>query len=141
MRTETPPVIHLKDYRPCPYHIDEVALDFVLGPKSTKVSSVMKMRPNPAAGDNQGKLKLDGEMIKLKSIKLDGKALNEGDDYELGDESLTIFNLPNKPFELSDDTVCNPDRIGRQPASPDELEPRPRFRQQLLGYAVDDLRR
>lgn len=109
MRTETPPVIHLKDYRPCPYHIDEVALDFVLGPKSTKVSSVMKMRPNPAAGDNQGELKLDGEMIKLKSIKLDGKALNEGDDYELGEESLTIFNLPNKPFELSVDTVCNPD--------------------------------
>ncbi len=109
MRTETPPVIHLKDYRPCPYLIDEVSLGFVLSPKATKVSSVMKMRPNPAAGDNQGELVLDGEMIKLKSIKLDGKTLSEGDDYEVGDESLTLFNLPNKAFELAIETVCNPD--------------------------------
>lgn len=109
MRTETPPVIHLQDYRPSPYLIDEVLLDFSLSPKATKVSSKLKMRPNPAAGDNNGELMLDGEMLKLKSIKLNGTALTEGDDYTLGEETLTLLNLPNKPFELEIETVCNPE--------------------------------
>lgn len=109
MRTDTPPVIHLKDYRPYPYQVDEIYLDFVLGPKSTKVSSKLKMRPNPLAGDNKGHLILDGELLKLKSLKLDGRELNEGEDYSLDEVSLTLHHVPNQAFELEVVTFCNPE--------------------------------
>ena len=109
MRTETPPVIHLKDYKPASHLIDEVHLDFKLHPKSTRVTSRLKVRPNPAAGQNTGSLSLDGEMIKLKSLKLDGIALKPGDDFTIEDELLTIHEVPNKPFQIDMVTVCNPE--------------------------------
>lgn len=108
MRTDTPPVVYLKDYRPASHLIDEVALNFILSPKATKVSSHLKMRPNPLSSDNDGRLVLDGEMMKLSGIKLDGKSLKAGEDFEVSDESLTIFKVPNKPFVLDIQTVINP---------------------------------
>ncbi len=108
MRTDTPPIIHLKDYTPSSHLIDEIHLDFILNPKSTKVSSILKVRPNPLAKNNPNQLILNGEMIKLKSIKLEGKPLNEGDDYDLNEETLTLHNVPNKAFSLEINTLCNP---------------------------------
>lgn len=109
MRTDNPPVIHLKDYSPSAYLIDEVALDFVLSPKATKVSSVLKMKPNQASDAKGSELVLDGEMIKLKSVKLDGALLKADEDYRVGDETLTIFKLPAKPFTLEINSSCNPE--------------------------------
>ena len=109
MRTETPPLIYLKDYRPSDYLIDEVFLDFDLSPRATKVSSSLNMRPNPLESSADAPLVLDGETIKLRSVLLDGKKLAKGDDYKVGDKDLTIFNLPNKPFKLQINTVCNPE--------------------------------
>lgn len=108
MRTDTPPVIHLKDYKPSAYLIDEVNLDFQLLPKATKVSSLIKMKPNPKA-EADAALVLDGEMIKLKSIRIDGVALSETEDYVVAEETLTIFKPPSKPFTLEIKTVCNPE--------------------------------
>ncbi|GJM01812.1 MAG: aminopeptidase N [Rhodomicrobium sp.] len=109
MRTETPPIIHLKDYRPSSFLIDEVYLAFTLSPKATKVTSQLKMRPNPLARIKDDQLVLDGEMLKLKALKLDGTLLNEGDDFEVGEDTLTIFKLPSKAFTLEVETVCNPE--------------------------------
>lgn len=109
MRTDNPPVIHLKDYTPSAYLIDDVSLDFALSPKATKVSSKLKIRPNPASDETDAQLVLDGEMIKLKSVKLDGSVLKADSDYVVADETLTLFKLPQKAFTLEINTVCNPE--------------------------------
>ena len=58
MRTETPPLIHLADYRPSDFLIDRVDLDVQLHPTRTRVSAVLALRPNPA-GDPGAPLRLD----------------------------------------------------------------------------------
>ena len=108
MRTDTPPIIHLKDYRPASHLIDDVQLDFLLHPKSTKVVSNLKLRPNPASSEAPGRLVLDGETIKLKSVKLDGKLLKGETHYEVTPENLIIYEVPNRAFSLEIVTVCNP---------------------------------
>lgn len=108
MRTDTPPVIQLADYSPSAYLIDEVSLDFKLSPKSTKVTSVLKMRPNPKVTE-KASLRLDGEMIKLKKLKLNGVELAETSDFIIGEESLTLNEPIDKPFTLEIETICNPE--------------------------------
>ena len=108
MRTDTPPVIHLKDYTPSSHLIEEVHLDFLLHPSATKVAAKLKVRPNPLCQGPTDQLVLNGEMIKLKSLKLNGTPLRAGDEYEVDDESLTLFQLPSKAFTLELLTVCNP---------------------------------
>ncbi len=108
MRTDTPPVIHLKDYQPSTHLIDTVDLDFRLHPTATKVTSKLKLRPNPMAGANDGRLTLDGEMIKLKSLKLNGAKLEKDKDFSIEEDQLIIFDVPNEAFELEVISTCNP---------------------------------
>ena len=98
MRTDTPPVIHLKDYRPASHLIDDVQLDFLLHPKATKITSNLKLRPNPASSEAPDRLVLDGENIKLKSVKLDGKFLKADTQYEVTPETLIIHEVPKRAF-------------------------------------------
>ncbi len=109
MRTETPPLIYLKDYRPSDYLIDSVELDFKLAPKATNVSSKLAMRANPDVDQAGAPLVLDGKAIKLKSVYLDGKKLVKDEDFEVSDEDLTIFKVPAQPFRLEINTQCNPE--------------------------------
>ena len=67
MKTETPQPIHLTDYRPVPYLIDNVDLDFRLDPNATEVRSRLSLRPNPASAEKNAPLVLDGERITLQS--------------------------------------------------------------------------
>ena len=105
---------YLKDYKKPDYLIDKVSLDFTLKEKGTKVASVLHVVP---AYDTKAKEKakakekekeketsvpplfLNGEDIKLVSIKLDGKDL-PAKDYQVSDEGLTLPNPPQKPFTL-----------------------------------------
>ncbi len=68
MRTEEPRAIRLKDYRAPDYKISEIALDFILEPETTRVTATSKMTRTGA-----GPLVLDGEQLKLVSVKVDGK--------------------------------------------------------------------
>ena len=61
MTTGTPQPIHLTDYRPVPYLIDSVALDFRLDPQETQVRARLALRPNPASRETGAPLVLDGE--------------------------------------------------------------------------------
>jgi aminopeptidase N len=72
MKTETPQPIHLTDYKPVPYLIDSVDLDFRLDPTATEVRSRLSLRPNPASAEKHAPLVLDGERITLTSLVLDG---------------------------------------------------------------------
>lgn len=91
MRTDEPQTIHLKDYRAPDYKISEIALDFVLDPKATRVGARMRVT---RTGDAVP-LVLNGEALKLVSVAIDGKLLRP-DEYKLEPELLIIPHVPEK---------------------------------------------
>jgi aminopeptidase N len=107
MKTETPHPILLKNYSPPNYLIDDVHLDVSLHPERTRVRSRLKMRPNPGFPGKPGALRLDGALLELESVRLDGRAL-AASDYTLSDSDLTIARVPTGPFVLEIATACNP---------------------------------
>ncbi len=108
MKTDTPRPILLKDYKPSSYLIDTVHLDVVLHPTEARVSSRLKVRPNPKVTGKLGPLALDGETLTLVSIKIDGVLLPAA-GYKTGESGLTIAKPPGKPFTLEIVVTCNPD--------------------------------
>src|SRR5262245_38901083 len=107
MENAAPPVIRLADYKPSPYLIDEVALDFALAPEKTRVTSRLAMRPNPASKEKGAVLVLDGEELSLISIALDGTPLDPA-RYTLGPTKLMINDPPDRPFVLEMVGTCDP---------------------------------
>src|SRR3712207_8283578 len=79
MRTETPPVIRLADYRPSDYLIDRVDLDIRLHPTEARITATLALRPNPA-GLADAPLVLDGDEVNLVSAALDGDPLSATED-------------------------------------------------------------
>ena len=108
MKLEKPQPILLKNYTPPPYLIDTVSLDVALHPTRTRVSAELSLRPNPAARKAGGALVLDGEMLELGSIALEGKPL-DAKAYKITPTSLSIARVPDKPFTLAIETFCNPE--------------------------------
>ncbi|HEY2070216.1 MAG TPA: aminopeptidase N [Rhizomicrobium sp.] len=94
MRTEEPRAIALKDYRAPDFRIAEISLDFVLDPDATRVTAVSKVVRQGAA---DAPLVLNGEKIKLVSVAIDGKPI---DNYLVNDDELVLENLPDS-FTLS----------------------------------------
>jgi aminopeptidase N len=107
MKTDTPRPILLKDYRPPNYLIDSVGLDVALHKTRTRVRSRLKLRANPAVA-KPGPLRLDGELLELESVKLNGRQLTPR-DYTLADKELVILAPPKEAFELDIVTYCNPE--------------------------------
>jgi aminopeptidase N len=107
MRTDTPQTILLEDYRPVPYLIESVHLDFSLEPEATRVISQLKLRPNPASRETEAPLVLDGEKIDLQSVRINESELAFG-SYSVTDNSLTVPKVPQGPFSLEIVTLCNP---------------------------------
>ena len=108
MKTDVPHPIYLKDYAPPPYLIGETVLDLALAPEETRVRSRLSVSPNPASKAKAGVLKLDGEMLKLVRVAIGGNEL-DASRYRVTDKDLTIEGLPQKPFTLEIETVCNPE--------------------------------
>ncbi|MBG1232203.1 aminopeptidase N [Aestuariivirga litoralis] len=107
MRTETPKTIFLKDYKPTPYLVDSVKLTFRLHDTETLVRAEMRMKPNKASKTKSAALELDGEMIKLLSVAINGELLSTG-DYDLNERKLVIRKPPAKAFTLAIETQCDP---------------------------------
>ena len=103
MRTDTPPTVHLADYRPYPYRLHAVRLEFVLDPDSTQVRATLEMS---RAGEAAVPLQLDGEQLELVSIALNGTPLG-ADQYTTDDESLRIDD-PGERFDLQIETKISP---------------------------------
>ena len=91
MRTETPVSVHLTDYTPYPFDVEQVTLQFDLDPDATKVRSELKIRRTGGAG---AALVLDGDGLKLLSISIDGATLNPA-AYEQTEKGLTIASVPD----------------------------------------------
>jgi aminopeptidase N len=90
MKTETAPVIRREEYKPSPYQIRTVHLDFDLDPAVTKVYATLDIE---ARSPDSGPLTLQGEHMKLLSIKIDSRDLGPS-DYTVGEETLTIHRPP-----------------------------------------------
>jgi aminopeptidase N len=69
----TPPVIRLADYRPPAYLIPSVDLSFDIRDDATTVTARLALTRNPAAADPAAPLVLDGDELKLESVRLDGR--------------------------------------------------------------------
>ncbi len=91
MKTDTPPTIRLKDYRPPDFLIDKVDLNIVLVPARTRVDAQTAIRRNPKSENASAPLRLDGEQLELARIAIAGKVLEPG-SYTTGDTSLTLNN-------------------------------------------------
>jgi len=105
MRTDEPRPISLKDYRAPDYRITHVELDFALEPLATRVKARSKIMRTGEAG---APLVLNGEHMKLLSLAIDGRRLNEA-DYALTSETLTLRNLPDS-FTLEIETEIAPEK-------------------------------
>ena len=78
MRTDTPHVIRLEDYRPSDFLIDRVELDIRLHPTETRITAALSLRPNPQ-GNADAPLVLDGDELQLLALNLDGRLPAAGD--------------------------------------------------------------
>jgi aminopeptidase N len=104
MRNDIPQPILLKDYKPVPYSIDKVELDFGLHPEATQVTSRIWMRPNAVSKAKKAPLVFDGEKIKFISAQIDGVSVHP----VITDTLFTLEKIPQKPFMLSITTECEP---------------------------------
>jgi aminopeptidase N len=105
--TSTPKTIHLSEYQPPAFRIEELHLTFDLKEGATIVKSrVMIERETDVAPDTV--LQLDGEELSLLSIKIDNVELNKN-AYTIDSASLTIHQVPGKLFCLEIETQINPE--------------------------------
>jgi len=105
MHTDTAQPIRLKDYRPPEWLVETVSLDVSLHPTHTKVRATLALKPNPAA--TAAPLVLDGDGLTLSALKLDGTVL-PAESYAATPDSLTIPQVPNRPFTLEIETLVDP---------------------------------
>ena len=105
MRTDTAQPIRLQDYRPPEWLVDRVSLDVSLHPTSAKVKATLSLRPNPTRA--AAPLVLDGDGLRLVSLKLDGTAVPDS-NFIATPDGLTIPQPPNRPFTLEVETIVDP---------------------------------
>jgi len=95
------------DYKPPPYIIDTVQMDFNINEDETIVTTSLAF--NRGADTTDGTpLELDGdsESITLKSVAIDGTALVEGTDYTLTEDTMTLLNPPTGASFTLESTVA-----------------------------------
>ena len=102
MRTDSPVTISRQDYRPYPFEIESVDLQFDLDPTRSLVHSRLALRQlTPDA-----ELVLDGEELELVSVKVDGD-MWPADRYTVDAQALRIKELPEQCV-LEITSACNP---------------------------------
>ncbi|KAL5981435.1 hypothetical protein ACLOJK_015496 [Asimina triloba] len=96
-KMETPKEIFLKDYKKPDYLFDSVDLKFSLGEEKTNVYSRITVFPRVEGISSP--LVLDGEDLKLLSIKVNGTELKK-DNFDLDVHYLTLRSPPVGPFTM-----------------------------------------
>ncbi|WP_374030050.1 aminopeptidase N [Bdellovibrio bacteriovorus] len=94
--------IYLKDYKAPTFSVEGINLDFILNEDFCRViakSEIKKQTPG-------AELRLNGEELKLVSVKINGKALAAG-EYETTEEELIIKTVPDI-FTLEIETELQP---------------------------------
>src|SRR5260370_40160834 len=75
------------DYRPPAFRVEWISLCFDLAIESTEVEAQLQVRRSPQAP--AAPLRLDGERVKLLSIKLDARGLKER-EFRVDAAGLTL---------------------------------------------------
>ena len=88
-----PSTIHLKDYLPPAFLIDQVELDVDLHPENTRVISRLHLRRNPQRPEPGLPLELHGQELTLHSIQVNGAPFS---DYQLTESGITLHHLPDQ---------------------------------------------
>lgn len=106
MKDAPPKTTFLKDYTKFSHTVSTIDLVFELDDEHTKVTALTKFQRDKTAEVDGNQLRLNGEELKLLSIKLNGKSLQKK-DYSIDDTGLTIYDTPDA-FELEVVTEVNP---------------------------------
>ncbi|MBX9926759.1 MAG: aminopeptidase N, partial [Hyphomicrobiaceae bacterium] len=104
--TDQPRAVHLAQYQPFTHRVAGVALTFRLAPRATRVVASLSLEPNPARPGVHD-LRLDGEKLRLLSLRLNGRLL----DLTPDETGLTIpaALLPDGPFTLETEVEIDPE--------------------------------
>ncbi len=104
--TDQPRAVHLAEYQPFTHRVEGVALTFRLAPRATRVLARLSLAPNPARPGVHD-LRLDGEKLRLLSLRLNGAPL----DLTPDETGLTIpaALLPGQPFTLETEVEIDPE--------------------------------
>jgi aminopeptidase N len=98
-----PPVIRREDYRPFPWLVPQIALDFDLGLDATRVVAKLTVAPN-AKADPSPTIRLNGDGLAPLSVKLDGEPVS---DWSMDGDDL-ILPLPGEAHEIEIGTRIDP---------------------------------
>lgn len=105
--------LYRDDYRPSEYKIPSVKLDIDLDAEKAVIRSRIHVTRNPDLPDAGGALVLDGEDLKLKSLKIieNGQTRDlDRSEYTITDKNLILKRPPAKPFDLEIVTEMNPEK-------------------------------
>ncbi len=106
MKESGPRIVKLEEYAPSPFLVTDVFLTFDLDETKTLVKSLLKIKRNEDLQESANQLILDGQNLKLISLKLDGEFLTK-DQFSLTSEKLYI-SVSKKSFSLEIETEINP---------------------------------
>ncbi len=98
--------IYLQDYTSPDYRVEAIELWFDLGEEVTRVHSRLELRANYDGVEGIRPLRLDGQELRLCSVKLDGRELT-AEQYQLDVDSLTLPRPPRQ-FVLEIETEIKP---------------------------------
>ena len=93
MNKAEPKTTYLADYKPPPFLIEAVDLEFEIQEDHTLVTSSLKVIKNPQSGKKTGPFYLHGEELELVEIKINEVHL-ENQHYSLDERGLTILEVP-----------------------------------------------
>ena len=105
MRTEEPPPVCLKDYRPPDWLIETVDLDVSLDPTATTVRAKLRLKPN--GGRHAGAARPRRRRPRAALAQARRRAAAERSFLATPDR-LTIAQPPHRPFGLEIETVLDP---------------------------------
>lgn len=94
-----PKTIHLKDYRPSAFLIDNISLSVDIYDAHTDVFSKMLIHKSSDLLGKTLNLELNGENVVLKSIRFNGEILTS-DRFQVSNDKLVILNITQDEFTL-----------------------------------------
>ena len=106
MRDASPRTVYLKDYTPPDFLVDRIDLLIELDEQATRVTATLAMRRRSGAR-RAAVLSLDGEQLRLVSLKLDGLLLEQS-RYAVHADALIVREIPGQPFVLETVTIIDP---------------------------------
>lgn len=108
--TQKPTEKFRKDYKPPPYTINTISLNFILNEDATTVEATLAMKPHPATNGNKPDLFLDGRNdVSLVAIHINDTPLSES-QYKVEPNGLTISSdaIPSGEYQLKITTSIKP---------------------------------